>query len=322
MFKKVTKNQLYFLFFLAVFAAVSMSEAYAAPAFVCSTGSNLIVNGDAEADQSALGNGSDFDVSGWSPETGLFTVVKYNTSGGYPTSSDPGPANRGNFFFSGGDAASSSGAQTIDVTGCTAEIDAGNLGFNLSGFLGGFSSQNDQAQLSVTFRDGANASLGTATIGPVLASDRGDATGLLSRMTNATVPIGTRTVDVVLSMTRTSGTANDGYADNLSFVLVARTAASVTVGGRIMTTKGKGIENVVVSLTDPEGNVRTTNSTEFGYYRFDDVMVGETYVLSVRGKGYSFSQPSQVMNINEEINDINFIGYSRKAFRQIIVKST
>jgi hypothetical protein len=93
------------------------------------------------------------------------------------------------------------------------------------------------------------------------------------------------------------------------------TAATVSVGGRIMTTSGKGIGNVAVTMTDSAGNVRTTVSAESGSYRFDEVEVGETYILSVRGKRYTFNQSSQVMNINEETSDINFIGYSQKTFR-------
>lgn len=315
MFQKIAKNCLNVFFMIVAFASVNTLEVSAAPSIVCTLGSNLIINGDAEADPSAVGNGSDIDVSGWNPETGAFTIVKYTAGGGYPTTTDPGPANRGNFFFAGGNSASSSGSQIINVADCATQIDAGNLGFTLSGFFGGFSNQDDNARLNITFRDAANASLGTASIGPVFSADRGATTGLLSRSTNGIVPVGTRVIEVVLQETLTAGSANDGYADNLSFVLTAPTAATVSVGGRVMTTRGKGISNVVVTMTDSSGNVRTTTSLDSGYYRFDDVEVGETYILSVRGKRYIFNQSSQVMNINEETNDINFIGYSQKAFR-------
>lgn len=90
----------------------------------------------------------------------------------------------------------------------------------------------------------------------------------------------------------------------------ASTAASVSVGGRVMTMKGKGIRDVVVTMTDSTGNVRTTTTNEFGYYRFDDVEVGETYILSVRGKRFTFIQPSLVLNVSEDCTDINFIGRS------------
>jgi len=46
----------------------------------------------------------------------------------------------------------------------------------------------------------------------------------LQRSSNGTVPSGTRTV-LVCSMLRTDGTANDGYADDLSLVFSGLTAA-------------------------------------------------------------------------------------------------
>jgi len=53
----------------------------------------------------------------------------------------------------------------------------------------------------------------------VLAADRNRATGLVLRSASAPVPPGTRRIAVTLTMTRTEGTSNDGYADNLSLTL-------------------------------------------------------------------------------------------------------
>ncbi|MCY7347919.1 MAG: hypothetical protein LH614_17105, partial [Pyrinomonadaceae bacterium] len=86
----------------------------------------------------------------------------------------------------------------------------------------------------------------------------------------------------------------------------APTAASVTVGGRV-TTAGRGIRNVYLTLTDMNGSSRLAVSTTFGYYRFNDVAAGETYIISASAKRYTFSQPSQVLNINEDTEDVNFI---------------
>jgi len=69
------------------------------------------------------------------------------------------------------------------------------------------------------------------------------------------------------------------------------TAATVSVGGRVMTMSGRGIMNMRLSLTDSSGEVRTTTTTSFGYYRFDAVQAGETYILSAVGKHYTFNQP-------------------------------
>ncbi len=89
------------------------------------------------------------------------------------------------------------------------------------------------------------------------------------------------------------------------------TAATVSISGRVMTASGRGIMNVRLSLTDSNGQVRTARTTSFGYYRFDDVQAGETYILSAIGKRYTFSQPVQVLNINEETDAVNFIADSK-----------
>ena len=50
---------------------------------------------------------------------------------------------------------------------------------------------------------------------------------MLERGTSGGLPVGTRSINALLQMTRTDGAYNDGYADNLSLVLTA--AAGVAV---------------------------------------------------------------------------------------------
>lgn len=88
----------------------------------------------------------------------------------------------------------------------------------MRGFFGGFFTQGDFATLTLTFQDAGAATLGTVTIGGVSNVDRGNATGLLARQSAGAVPVGTRQVNLTLRMTRTDGSYNDGYADNLSLV--------------------------------------------------------------------------------------------------------
>ncbi len=181
---------------------------------------NLIVNPGAEA--GGGGDGSAVVAApGWTT-SGNFTVVNYvlGEPGGWPGPTSPGPSNRGANFFSGGpDNASSSASQTISLTGYAGQIDRGALAYSLTGWLGGFDSQNDNATLSVSFEDKNGGSLGTSTIGPVLADDRGNERGFVYRDATGLIPIGTRSVAVQLVMTRTAGVFNDGYADNLSLVI-------------------------------------------------------------------------------------------------------
>ena len=181
------------------------------------TSCNLIVNGNAEA---ALGSadGTPVTTPGWY-SSGQATAAQYGLNG-WPALADPGPADRGLNFFSGGPGNDmSSLTQSISVSQFASLIDAGSVSYALSGWLGGFADQDDNATLTVTFQNASNAALATGSIGPVMASERSSASGLLQRSSTGAVPAGTRTVYVVLSLIRASGSANDGYADNLSLVL-------------------------------------------------------------------------------------------------------
>lgn len=84
---------------------------------------------------------------------------------------------------------------------------------------------------------------------------------------------------------------------------LAPTAATVSVSGRVLTPDGSGLINAKVILTDGQGNSRAAVSTSFGYYRFEEVRVGEVYLLSVSAKRYQFVP--QAVNVMEELNELN-----------------
>jgi len=107
----------------------------------------------------------------------------------------------------------------------------------------------------------------------------------------------------------------DGNGDGLAFVDIgafevqlAPTAATVSVSGRVVTETGRGIRNVVISMTDSNGNTRTARTMSFGYYRFEEVEAGETYVFTATGKRFTFEQNTIVQSITETTNNINFVG--------------
>ncbi len=85
--------------------------------------------------------------------------------------------------------------------------------------------------------------------------------------------------------------------------LLAPLAANVSISGRV-TANGVSVRNAVVRLTTATGTTRTVRTSAFGYYRFDDVEVGETYVVSVNHKRYLFA--SQVVSVTEDLTELNF----------------
>lgn len=88
---------------------------------------------------------------------------------------------------------------------------------------------------------------------------------------------------------------------------LAPTAAMAVAGGRILTADGRGIRNVKVAITFPNGETRTTISSSLGYYSFDEIPVGETYIFSVSAKRYSFSPATQMREISGDTQNIDFI---------------
>ncbi len=105
-----------------------------------------------------------------------------------------------------------------------------------------------------------------------------------------------------------NGNNNGIGIDNVILSLNVVTAAPVTVGGRATTVTGRGIRGAFITLTDAAGNSRTAITNPFGYYRFNDVTTGETYILTARSKSYSFAQSSQVLNVTQQTDEINFVG--------------
>jgi Carboxypeptidase regulatory-like domain len=82
------------------------------------------------------------------------------------------------------------------------------------------------------------------------------------------------------------------------------TAASVSVSGRVLLPSGRAVTRARVILTGSTGETRTAFTNPFGYYRFENVSAGETYVLDVREKHNLFVP--QVIVVSEETNELNF----------------
>jgi hypothetical protein len=83
------------------------------------------------------------------------------------------------------------------------------------------------------------------------------------------------------------------------------TSADVSVSGRVLTPDGRGLTNARVVLTDAQGNLRMALSGSFGYYHFDGIAVGETYILNISSKRYQFNP--EAVYVTEDINELNFL---------------
>jgi subtilisin-like proprotein convertase family protein len=83
---------------------------------------------------------------------------------------------------------------------------------------------------------------------------------------------------------------------------LAPTAAHVRISGRVIDVEGRGLGNVLLTLTDSAGHVATARANAFGYFEFDDVEAGQTYLLAAQAKRYSFSP--QVLSVQDDVVDL------------------
>ena len=119
--------------------------------------------------------------------------------------------------------------------------------------------------------------------------------------------LGARTVQVVFHLDTDTSINFGGLAvDNVQMRFVPNVAANVGVSGRVTDSNGTPISRAQVTLTGTGGSTRTVTTNSFGYYRFNEVEVGLTYVLQAAHKGYSFSP--QIISPQDDINDADFIG--------------
>jgi hypothetical protein len=97
------------------------------------------------------------------------------------------------------------------------------------------------------------------------------------------------------------------YGIFISDISVQRppTAAGVTLSGRVAQgPDGRGISNVFVTITGPNGFANTTTTGKGGRYSFEDLETGQSYVISIRSRNYNFSP--RVVQLLDNLSDVDF----------------
>ena len=84
------------------------------------------------------------------------------------------------------------------------------------------------------------------------------------------------------------------------------TAAGVAVSGRVLSPYGSGLVNATVLISDQNGVVQTARTSSFGYYSFDGIEAGRTYIVRVDSRRYIYDP--QVVVLLDNIADLDFIG--------------
>jgi sugar lactone lactonase YvrE len=187
---------------------------------------NLIANPGAEdvtslttlgAPSTDTANVPDCWTTGNSTQAAPAPVVEVNSYASYPTASSD-PSKGQNFFWGGTQSGITSVTDYATQLVSLGSLKAAGQPFVLSGYLGGFATQSDNVSVTATFEDANGATLGSAQIGPVTASQRGNVTELLQQAWYGTTPAGTAQILITLTQTGT-GTTLDGSADDLNLTI-------------------------------------------------------------------------------------------------------
>ena len=129
---------------------------------------------------------------------------------------------------------------------------------------------------------------------------------LMLAPTAAVVAItGTPTSTGTYPFTVTAVGGGESVATNYSITVLAPTAASVSISGRVNTPQELGLTKALVTLTDMHGDSRIVLTGKFGSFRFMNVTAGETYILTVTSKRYTYAP--QVITVTEDMKEVNFM---------------
>ena len=308
---------------------------------------NLLVNPGAEIADPSLSGYSSVTVPGWTV-TGTPTVIEYGTVRRLPwPGATPGPTlpaclgfpglsseppGGGQQFFGGGPVATSTLTQTVDLSGAASQIDTGTVPYTLSADLGGYLLDPSAAAVTVEFLGARQQKLGTGTIGPVTAWDRGFQTVLLPTDTSGTIPVGTRSAQVVVTFTDCDplpGNYNDAFADNLSFTVGANlpappppTPPASTVGGLdhvfIIYMENHGVTDIVGSPNAPYINsLINTYGFASNYYALTHPSDPNYYpILGGSDFGINYNCPANCINAPNLADEIEAAGETWAGYEQ------
>lgn len=95
--------------------------------------------------------------------------------------------------------------------------------------------------------------------------------------------------------------------NDANFSISAELPSIVSVGGRAFTPGGIAIKDAEITLSGTSGPTRRARTNGFGYYRFDNVAIGQDYVLSIVSKRFTFTPSSIQITVAQGVTDADFI---------------
>jgi hypothetical protein len=181
------------------------------------------------------------------------------------------------------------------------------MSYEVTDIDGGSNSSN--SPIALQYRIGETGNFTNIPAGYI--ADATDGPTISGRVTykNLTLPAAcSNQAKVQIRLITTNGAGPDEWVgvNNVVISVLGPTAASGLIGGQVTTAEGMPISRTQVTLTGLSGQSVSTLTNSFGFYAFDGIELEQTYVVEVRSRRYTFSQPTQVIYAFESIKSIDF----------------
>ena len=103
-----------------------------------------------------------------------------------------------------------------------------------------------------------------------------------------------------------AGTLSNGEPFNVRGGFWQNSSSSnVSVSGRVLTIGGRGVRNAMVNLIDPISGTQQVLTGPLGAYRFNSVVPGRTYTISIMSRRFLFTP--QMVSVNDALTGVDFI---------------
>ena len=222
----------------------------------------------------------------------------------------------GDYFNNGGIPISDGDQQFPDLV--AQKFDNGNI--NLSGTMTGVPNTTYTIDIfDIGFYDFVNQTLGASRFTGVKFEVTTGATGTVSINQNITDSdaLIIRYSDKI-AFTSTTETEQQMRPEDPSFPTVkvpVRTSEmsppihvpGFVVSGRVTAPDGRGLRNASVSIIDTSTGIRrTTTTSSFGFFSFEDVAARRSYTITVSSRLYRFAPRTE--NVFDDLSNVNLVG--------------
>lgn len=121
-----------------------------------------------------------------------------------------------------------------------------------------------------------------------------------------TIPVGE---EIMLRWSSLGASAQgDGIGvDDIAITAVGPTAGEASISGRVTTATGIAIRGAYITVQGLDGTLKTTITNSFGFFNLTGLDVGETYVVSVSARRYTFENSSITVNLTDNFTGLNFV---------------